>query len=103
MSGNAKMKTKKEGRFTKLILCAALVVFGIYASYSFVTYQYELAQKQRELEDIRQQCAETKLENAELERLLEQKDSADYLEKLAREKLGYGYANEIFYIDISGN
>ena len=94
MSGNAKMKTKKEGSFKKLILCAALVVCGIYASY---------AQKQRELEDIRQQCAETKLENAELERLLEQKDSADYLEKLARENLGYGYANEIFYIDISGN
>ncbi len=103
MSVNSKKKVKRSGGLKRFLLGTALVAFGLYASYSFVTYQYELAQKQRELERVRQQCAEMKLENAELERLLEQKDSTDYLEKLAREKLGYGYENEIFYIDISGN
>ncbi|MBQ2755591.1 MAG: septum formation initiator family protein [Oscillospiraceae bacterium] len=95
---------KKKGSGIKKILFRCILIgFGIYAAYSFVTYQYELAQKQRELEEVKQQVAEMKIENAELQRLLEQKDSTDYLEKLAREKLGYGYENEIFYVDISGN
>ncbi len=100
---STRTKTGKGGRLKRFLLGTALVAFGLYAAYSFVTYQYELAQKQRELENVQQQCADMKLENAELERLLKQKDSKDYLEKLAREKLGYGYKDEVFYIDISGN
>ncbi|MBE6883468.1 MAG: septum formation initiator family protein [Ruminococcaceae bacterium] len=99
----SKPKNQKKTNLKRILLRCGLIVFGVYAAYSFVTYQYELAQKQRELEEIKQQCVEVKLENTELERLLAQKDSTDYLEKLAREKLGYGYENEIFYVDISGN
>ena len=100
---SAKKKTKKGFGFKKFIFSFGIIAFGIYAAYSFVTYQYDLAQKQRELEEIQQKCEETRLANAEMERLLDQKDSTDYLEKLAREKLGYGYKDEVFYIDISGN
>lgn len=46
---------------------------------------------------------QTSLRIDELTRLLESGDEAAIIEKAARERLGYVYADEQVYIDISGN
>ncbi len=74
----------------------------MYAAYSFVAMQYEISGKNRELEDLESKIEEQERENAKLESVLNGDNRRAYIEEIAREKLGYAYEDEIFFIDING-
>ena len=52
---------------------------------------------------MQQQCQQQIEENKEVERLLAMSADKDYIERIARERLGYAYPDEKVYIDSSKN
>ncbi len=82
-----------------------LCVFG-FAGYLVVTLiqlQVEISQRQKELEEVKQQVEEQRIENKELERILMSDSDEKYIERIAREKLGFAYPDERVLIDVSGS
>lgn len=60
-----------------------------------------LNRKKSEIKELEKQIKSQKTANAEINDLLKA-DDLELIERYARDKLGYGYANEKVYIDISG-
>jgi len=91
------MKKKKKSFFLRL----AVFSFAVYIFVLFVQLQLQIGSRNQELADIQQSIQEQTDYNAEMERLLSEGGETDYIERLAREKLGYAYPNEHIYIDRS--
>jgi len=64
--------------------------------------QNEISSKNKELAELESKVEDQKLENAKLESILSGDNRRAYIEEIAREKLGYAYKDEVFFIDING-
>ena len=88
----------KRSRFVKLLTIfavAALVDSGVI----IISQQAQIAQLRKESDAINKKITAAKQLNDEYTRLLSSDDEAEYMEKIAIEKLGYAYPNERrFYI-----
>ena len=51
------------------------------------------------IQGIKEQIAQTEDQNADLEKLIEYTDSEEYIEKVARERLGWVKKDEIIFIE----
>ncbi|MBC8545336.1 septum formation initiator family protein [Clostridiaceae bacterium NSJ-31] len=67
-----------------------------------VQQQFDIKSREQELIAVQQQVEDKRLENKEIERLLES-DNEQYVERLAKDEYGYAYPDETVYIDTSGN
>ena len=92
-------KKRKGSLFVKLLLLA----FILYSIYSLVQMYTGLAKSSQLLAEKRESEQELTLRNQELEKLLEEGNQGDMIERAARSKLGYAYSDEKVYTDISGN
>lgn len=92
-----KRKKKRVGLVTKLLL----VAFAIYAAFQLVDLQIRINAASAEQEQLQEQLESTKLEYAELEDAVSEEDNADYIAKIARERLNYVYPGEQVFVDIS--
>lgn len=91
----------KSGKFNKvmLILAPLLVIVLIICIYNFISIQVEIAQKNEELAKLTAQVTEVENENKMLSRYSEDKYKVEYIETIARDKLGYAKPEErIYYI-----
>ena len=79
------------------------VAFVGYIAFTLVGMQLEVTAKRRELIALQQNIETQKLLNAELERLLALENNEEYIERIARDKLGFAYPDEQIYIDRLGN
>lgn len=95
------MKTKMRVQ-KSLIARVALMAFGAYLAYSLISFQVDIARKRATLDEVKQQYDEQVIANEELQRTLDTYGTDEFVERMAREKLGYAYADEHFYVDISG-
>jgi cell division protein FtsB len=77
-------------------------VFAGYLLLEIFATQIEIVNKKKELADITAKNQEMSLENNEYQNLLNSCDTDEYIERIAREKLGYVCPDEKVYIDISG-
>ncbi len=86
----------------KLVKMAA---FGlcVYFTASIITCRIELFKENRVLEDIRNKIEIQQLENDELERIINSEDNDEYIERIAREKLGYAGVDERVFVDLAGS
>lgn len=67
--------------------------------YEFVSLQVEISQKNAELAELTAQRAAVESENRQLSRYSEDNYKIEYIEKIARNKLGYALPEErIYYI-----
>ena len=89
----------KKHLFLKLIVLVLLVYFIS----TLVSAQVQINNKREELQKIEQECEEQLVENTELERQILLYQDEEYVQRAAREELGYGTADEKLYIDSSGN
>ena len=89
----------KKHLFLKLIVLVLLVYFIS----TLVSAQVQINNKREELQKIEQQCEEQLVENKELERQILLYQDEEYVQRAAREELGFGTADEKLYIDSSGN
>lgn len=95
---NKKKKNSLAGLVVKLILAGLMISLVV----SIISGQMQVAAKQRELAEITEKLELQSETNAELERLMESGDEDAYVERVAREKLGYARPDERVFVDISG-
>ena len=98
MRGAKKQKINDKARLLKFAVC----VFVVYVVYMLVQQQFDIKSREQELIAVQQQVEDKRLENKEIERLLES-DNEQYVERLAKDEYGYAYPDETVYIDTSGN
>ena len=101
MRHSTKIKqTKKTSPKTaaKILGIAAICV---YVAYTLVNQQITLSKTDSIAEEYRARIAEAQTENKKLEDELKQAGTDEYLERVAREKLGLVKANERVFIDIT--
>jgi len=67
-----------------------------------IATQANIVQKKNELSSLRQEYSEMLIRNEELQKTLDSYGTDEFIEEQARNKLGYAYPDEHFYIDVSG-
>ncbi|MBQ5356730.1 MAG: septum formation initiator family protein [Oscillospiraceae bacterium] len=91
-------KKPKNGVFLKIVAIA----FAVYLLYSLISTQASINKKQNELDALRQEYTESLIRNEELQKTRDSYGTDEFIEEQAREKLGYAYPEEHFYVDVSG-
>lgn len=91
---------KKKKRVSGLAKTAT-AVFAVYAAFTLVSLQLQIAEKKEEQALLQAQIEEQELRNAEIRALLESESSDEYVARIAREKLGYASPGERVFVDIS--
>ncbi|MBR3961699.1 MAG: septum formation initiator family protein [Clostridia bacterium] len=95
-----KKNQKKKGSF---ILRFAAIALSVYMIFSLCTLWQKLAEEQNSLAQLEKIKAEKTAQIEYLSNLLESGNEKKIIEKAARERLGYVYADEQIFIDVSGN
>ena len=90
-------------RQSSIILRVVLLLFAVWMIYYLGSLIKDYSSLQKEYEVTLAKRDELALEVREKANLLENGNDADFIERAAREKLGYVYPDEHKYIDISGN
>lgn len=80
----------------------AVLCVVAYLVISLISAQFDLMTKRQQLEILEEQQKRIEMETQDIERVLEIEDEAEYVERVAREKLGYANPNETVYKDIQG-
>ncbi len=97
------MTRKKQSRSASYIFRIVLAIILVISLVSLCNLQKKLTDSRRELSQLQQISNEKQIRVNELLNLLDTGTEADYIEKAAREKLGYVYSDEQIYVDLSGN
>lgn len=93
-------ETKRRGSF---IIRVVLLIFAVWMFVYLSSLIKDLNSVSQELDLKLERKKELVYEVAEKARLLETGDDKEFIERAAREKLGYVYRNEKIFIDISGS
>ena len=80
----------------------AVVCAVAYLSISLITAQFDLMTKKQQLAILEAQQQKVELETQDIERMLEIEDEEAYIERIARQRLGYANPNEKIFKDIQG-
>lgn len=91
---------KKNPRM--LLLKVAVFVASAYLVVSFISGQLQISAKQRELDDLQVKVEQQTDTNKELMRMMDSDSDDAYIERIAREKLGYARSNERVFVDLTG-
>ncbi len=96
-------KTKKVRKASSRTVAKALGVAAVcvYVAYTLIDQQITLSKLGNIKEEYNAKIAEERMTNQRLEDELAQADTDEYLERVAREKLGLVKANERVFIDIT--
>ena len=98
MAEGLKPKSKKFNK-DMLILAPLLVVALVVCVYNFISIQVEIAEKNEELSNLTSPVEEVENENKLLGRYSLEEYKIEYIETIARDKLGYAKPEErIYYI-----
>ncbi|MGN0520824.1 MAG: septum formation initiator family protein [Candidatus Fimenecus sp.] len=97
-----KMKAKKrKPQKHSFILTLALLLAAGYFVISFISAQLEIREKEKEAAQIQAQIVAQQAENERLQAVVDGGDEKEYIERVAREKLGYVMPDEKVYYDIT--
>ena len=94
-------KTKKKTRSSSFILTLAIIAIIGYFVISLISLQMQKAEKEQQLAQAQTTLEQKKEKNDELKSLLDEEDDSAYIEKVARDVLGYVLPGERVYYDIS--
>lgn len=94
------VETKRRGSF---IVRIGLFVFAVWMIFYLGSLIKEYNSLQSVLAADSARRDQLQLEVKEMSRMLENSNDKEFIEKAARERLGYVYADEHIYIDISGD
>ena len=80
----------------------AVLCLTAYLTVSLISAQFDLMTKRQQLAILEEQQQRVEMETQDIRRIMEIEDEAAYVERVAREKLGYANPNETVYKDIQG-
>ncbi|NLN42377.1 MAG: septum formation initiator family protein [Clostridiales bacterium] len=92
------MKKKRYTLRLRTKIFLALLFLG-YFGITMLKQEIKLNEQKAEIQHLKEQIAETEEVNAELERLIEYTESEEFIEKVARERLGWVKKGEIIFIE----
>ena len=101
-AANTKRKQTKSV-ITHNLLKMVLVCIMAALAVSIITTQFKIASVKNETDDLRAQIRDTQALNAETQAILDSEDDKDFIERMAREKLGLVFPGEQVFSDISGS
>lgn len=87
---------------SSILLKIALLIFVVYLIYSVSSLQLTLSDKKDQLASLQEEHASLEMKNERLENLIKGGSEGDYIERIARQRLGYAYADEDIFVDASG-
>lgn len=93
---------QKKMRLTTLTLRAGLVVLFAYLAATLISTQVQIVSRRQVLDEITQEVQVQQSTNKELQRTLDSGDENAYIERVAREKLGFALPDERVFVDMSG-
>ncbi|MBQ3550865.1 MAG: septum formation initiator family protein [Clostridia bacterium] len=93
-------ETKRQ---SSIILRVVLLIFAVWMIYYLGSLIKDYTSVQKQYDAVAARRDELKLEVEQKANMLENGNDADFIERAARERLGYVYADEHVYIDISGD
>lgn len=97
-----KMKAKRRKKQKhSFILGLALLLAAGYFAINLIGAQLEIRNKEKEAAAVRAQYEAQVAENERLQAIVDGGNEAEYIERVAREKLGYVMPNEKVYYDIT--
>ena len=94
---------KQNGKRESIILRVILLVFSVYVIYLLSANYTELISVSGQRQQLEAEKADLEKKVREYSNLLENGTEKDFIERAAREKLGYVYPDEQVFVDISGN
>ncbi len=102
-SSEAVLSSKKRHGGVALapLVGAAAFILVVYSVVVIISQQVEIVRLRQEKTEIAEQITEAQQQNDEYARMLASDDEAEYMEKIAIEKLGYAYPNErrVYVVD----
>ena len=96
--GKNMQKAKRTNVLVTLVVAVVLVSICI----ALIDIHAQITEKQNQLYSLNRQIAEQEQENLESQRLLSEEDEETYIEKYAREKLGFARPEERVFYSITG-
>lgn len=98
-------KPKKKRKMRNVLLCLAAIGFVFYAVITIIDQSVRIAEKKAELSELQQHINVVEIQSDYLEQVRNytgsQKD--EYMEKIAKEKLGYVSDGERIFINVAGD
>ena len=94
---------KKNGKRESIILRVVLLAFSIYVIYLLGANYTELVSVTGQRQQLEAEKADLEKKVKEYNNLLENGTEKDFIERAARDKLGFVYPDEQVFVDISGN
>ena len=91
------MKNKRVKNFLMKVLVIAFIIYFIY---TIISQKKMLSNYAQEKEQYNDQIETAKDEQEKLQNMKDNINSNEYIEEIAREKLGMYYPNERVYIDV---
>ena len=93
-----KQRKRTKNRRSFLLTLALIALIGYFCS-SLVSLQFQIYNKQQELNAVQTQYSQELKKNKELKELASEDDQNAYMERVARNVLGYAYPGESVYYD----
>lgn len=90
-------RVKIKNKITALNILAAALAF--YVVFTFITQEITLKELKEKREESEVQLEKLKAEVSDIERKIDKSDTAEYIEKIAREELDMVKPREIIYRD----
>lgn len=96
-----KNKDRTKKRKTSFLLALGAFALAGYFAITLIQLQIEISEKKETLAQVHAQYNEKIAENKELEKVIEGGNEDEYIERIARDSLGYVKPGEKVYYDIS--
>lgn len=96
---SGKSAPKQKLNIKRLAIVAAAAVFIIYFVYAMIAQQIALSNKNKEIQSLEEQVSAANTETERLQKELDNLEDPEYLERVAREKLGLVRPNERVFVD----
>ncbi len=93
----AKIKEKKRSIILIVLLCALVCYFVA----TLISLQSQVRAQEKNVDNLKNQYQQQLDDNSELQRLIEEGNESEYIEKIAREQYGYAKPDERVYYDSS--
>ena len=92
----SKSRVKTKYSAIKAVICLA---FFAYVGYTLITQQFSISETKAQLKAVDEQLTQAQQEKDDLKSQLKIVNTPEYIEKVAREELGYAAPDEIVFID----
>ena len=93
---------EKKANFSCFLLRIGAIALIGYLAVTLIVSQVDIMVKRQQLDSLNAELTRQVEENTELQRLYSAGESDEYIERIARDRLGYVAPDERIFIDMSG-